>query len=133
MDEDFNIKILSEWLRRLNGIPAKKGRKETLLDIAGIEHLENHWSYIYMYFFNPRASHGLSRLFIDSMQDLISKKGKKKPLAMKSFSVLREDAVPDEKGNKKRIDLLLQNDEEAIIIENKVYAKLYNRLDLYWV
>ena len=51
---------------------------------------------------------------------------------MASFSVLREEAVKDEKGNMKRIDLLLQNDNEAIIIENKVYASLYNRLDLYW-
>jgi len=132
MHEDLNLKTLSEWLRRQNCIPPKKGRKETFLDIAGIEHLENHWSYIYMYFFSPNGTHGMSRLFIDTLQDLICKKGKKEPLVMKSFSVLREDAVPDEKGNKKRIDLLLQNDEEAIIIENKVYAKLYNRLDLYW-
>lgn len=44
------IQLLSDWLKEQNHIPAKRVRKETLLDIAGIDHLENHWSYIYMYF-----------------------------------------------------------------------------------
>lgn len=127
-----DIEILGQWLKHQNGIPKKRARKETLLDIAGIEHLENHWSFIYLYFFNPKASHGLSRLFIDSLQEIICKRTKRPALSMSSFSVLREDPVPDEKGNMKRIDLLLQNDNEAIIIENKVYANLNNRLDLYW-
>ena len=102
------------------------------MDIAGIEHLENHWSFIYLYFFNPKGSHGLSRLFVDTLQHLICEDTGKAALSMDSFSVVREEAVPDEKGNMKHIDLLLQNDDEAIIIENKVYAKLYNRLELYW-
>ena len=123
---------LSDWLKHLNNLPQKRTRQETLLDIVGIEHLENHWSDIYAYFFNPKASHGLSRLFIDSLQDVLCAKTGKEPLEMRTFSVSREQGVKDEKGNTKRIDLLLQNDDEAIIIENKVYASLYNRLDLYW-
>lgn len=126
------LNTISEWLARLQEIPKKQMHKETLLDIAGIEHLENHWSYIYMYFFNPNASHGLSRLFIDALQEIICKKTHRQTLTMALFSVLREEPVPDEKGNMKRIDLLLRNDHEAIIIENKVYAKLNNRLDVYW-
>lgn len=129
---DISIENLQSWLDNLNRIPKKRLRQETLLDIAGIGHLENHWSYIYIYFFNTKGSHGMSRLFIDSLQSIIREKTGKPELAMNSFSVLREDTVPDEDGNKKRIDILLQNDTEAIIIENKVYAQLYNRLDLYW-
>lgn len=129
---DKELELLSDWLKHQNDLPKKRTHKETLLDIAGIDHLENHWSDIYAYFFNPKASHGLSRLFIDSLQDILCSKTKQSPLMMKSFSVLRECGVQDEKGNTKRIDLLLQNEDEAIIIENKVYAALYNRLDLYW-
>lgn len=129
---DKELELLSDWLKRQNDLPKKRTHKETLLDIAGIDHLENHWSDIYAYFFNPKASHGLSRLFIDSLQDILCSKTEQSPLMMKSFSVLRECGVQDEKGNTKRIDLLLQNEDEAIIIENKVYAALYNRLDLYW-
>lgn len=126
------LSLLSDWLKRQNDLPKKRTHKETLLDIAGIDHMENPWSDIYAYFLNPKSSHGLSRLFIDSLQNIISSKTGLSPLIMTTFSVLREDAVQDEKGNKKRIDLLLKNDDEAIIIENKVYAPLYNRLDLYW-
>ena len=129
---DKELELLSDWLKHQNDLPKKRTHKETLLDIAGIDHLENHWSDIYAYFFNPKASHGLSRLFIDSLQDVLCSKTEQSPLMMKSFSVLRECGVQDEKGNTKRIDLLLQNEDEAIIIENKVYAALYNRLDLYW-
>lgn len=129
---DKELELLSDWLKRQNDLPKKRTHKETLLDIAGIDHLENHWSDIYAYFFNPKASHGLSRLFIDSLQDILCSKTEQSLLMMKSFSVLRECGVQDEKGNTKRIDLLLQNEDEAIIIENKVYAALYNRLDLYW-
>lgn len=129
---DKELELLSDWLKHQNDLPKKRTHKETLLDIAGIDHLENHWSDIYAYFFNPKASHGLSRLFIDSLQDILCSKAEQSPLMMKSFSVLRECGVQDEKGNTKRIDLLLQNEDEAIIIENKVYAALYNRLDLYW-
>lgn len=131
-NKELSLRDLSDWLRGQNKIPKKVVRKETLMEIAGIEHLENHWSFIYLYFFNPKGSHGLSRLFVDTLQRLICEETGKAALSMDSFSVVREDAVPDEKGNMKRIDLLLQTDDEAIIIENKVYAKLYNRLELYW-
>jgi hypothetical protein len=67
------IQLLSDWLKEQNHIPAKRVRKETLLDIAGIDHLENHLSYIYMYFLNPTASHGMSQLFVDTLQNMISK------------------------------------------------------------
>lgn len=131
--ERLSLEELSVWLKNLKHIPKKLARKETFLDIAGIEHLENHWSFIYLYFFNPKASHGLSRLFADSLLTLIAKKSPQKPmLSLEFFSVQREVPVSDEKGNMKRIDLLLKNEAEAVIIENKVYASLYNRLDLYW-
>ena len=123
---------LSDWLSRQNDIPKKRIHKETLLDITGIDHLENHWSDIYAYFMNPNASHGFRRLFIDSLLNIISSKTLQSSLRMNTFSVHREETIKDKNGNKKRIDILIVNDEEAIIIENKVYAPLYNRLDLYW-
>ena len=41
------MEMLSDWLKHLNNLPQKRTRQETLLDIVGIEHLENHWSDIY--------------------------------------------------------------------------------------
>lgn len=67
---DLNIKEIHSWLKSQNHLPKRKLRKETLLDIMGIEHLENHWSYIYKYFFDPNGSHGMSRLFVDTLQKI---------------------------------------------------------------
>ena len=132
--ENNDLDELQKWLNeRKYAIPKKQVRKETILDIAGIEHLENNWSDIYRYFFDTNASHGLSRLFIDSLQNILKEKNNQYiPITMEHFKVSREVAVQDKNGNNKRIDLLLYNDDEAIIVENKVYASLYNRLDLYW-
>lgn len=123
---------LQSWLSSLKQIPKKQLRTSTLMDIVGISHLENNWSDIYAYFFNQNENHGLGRLFIDTLNDLVAQCTGCPLLEMSEYSVIREDSVPDNKGNLKRIDLLIQNEEEAFIIENKVYARLYNRLDLYW-
>lgn len=123
---------LQSWLSSLKQIPPKQQRKNTLMDIVGISHLENNWSDIYAYFFKQNENHGLGRLFIDTLNELTAQCTGCPPLEMSEYSVVREDMVPDNKGNLKRIDLLIQNDEEVFIVENKVYARLYNRLDLYW-
>lgn len=123
------FKELSEWLSQENlQIPKKQKQEKTFMDIAGISRLENHWSDIYAYFFNPKEKHGLGRLFIKTLNTLIAEKTGKAELSMEKFSVIREYSVEDDK----RIDLLIKNEKEAIIIENKVYAKLTNDLDIYW-
>lgn len=127
-----NLEELQTWLSRQNNIPKKRYRVNTLMDIVGVTHLENNWSDVYAYFFKQHESHGLGRLFIDTLKDLVAQATGKPTLEMSDYNVVREEGVLDEKGNNKRIDLLIQNEEEAFIIENKVYAKLYNRLDLYW-
>lgn len=126
---NVTLEELSEWLSQENlQIPKKQKQEKTFMDIAGISRLENHWSDIYAYFFNPKEKHGLGRLFIKTLNTLIAEKTGKAELSMEKFSVIREYSVEDDK----RIDLLIKNEKEAIIIENKVYAKLTNDLDIYW-
>ena len=122
------LKELSEWLsQNQKCIPKKQIREKTFMDIAGISIYENNWSDIYAYFFNPKEKHGLGRLFIEALNTLVSEKTGKKPLLMDKFSVFREYPIEG-----KWIDLLIKSEKEAIIIENKVYANLYNPLDIYW-
>ena len=125
---DNSLQELSSWLSGCKYIPPKRSRQRTLLDIAGINHRENSWSDIYAYFFNPKEKHKLGRLFIDSFNALIEQKSGLKPLKLESFTITREKTNDD----KKRIDLLIKNEEEALIIENKVYAEVYNDLSSYW-
>ena len=124
---DNSLQELSSWLSGCKYIPPKRSRQRTLLDIAGINHRENSWSDIYAYFFNPKEKHKLGRLFIDSFNALIEQKSGLKPLKLESFTITREKTNDD----KKRIDLLIKNEEEALIIENKVYAGVYNDLSSY--
>lgn len=125
---DNSLQELNSWLSGCKDIPPKRLRQRTLLDIVGINHRENSWSDIYAYFFNPKEKHKLGRLFIDSFNTLIEQKYGLKPLKLESFTISREKA----NDNKKRIDLLIKNEEEALIIENKVYAGVYNDLSSYW-
>ena len=126
---DNNLQELNSWLSGCKDIPPKRLRQRTLLDIVGINHRENSWSDIYAYFFNPKEKHKLGRLFIDSFNTLIEQKPGLKSLKLESFTITREKTNDD----KKRMDLLIKNEEEAIIIENKVYAKLDNNdLSSYW-
>lgn len=125
---DNNLQELSSWLSRCKDIPPKRLRQRTLLDIVGINHRENSWSDIYAYFFNPKEEHKLDHLFVNALNVLIEQKSGLKPLKLEHFSIIREKVIDD----KKRIDILIQNEEEALIIENKVYAGLYNDLSSYW-
>ena len=131
---DTEIKECQEWLDKLklDDIPKHKERKKTIMDIAGIDHLETKWSSIYAYFFNPREKHGLGTLFYDSLSEILQKKEPNKKIQMNDFSVKTEEPAREEDGSTKFIDILLSDGEYAIIIENKVNAPLYNPLQTYW-
>ena len=122
-----NLNDLQTWLSECK-IPPRVKREKSFMNIAGIGHLENNWSLIYAYFFNPKEKHQLGRLFIDTFKALIERESSKTVPQLDTFSIIREHSTEDEK----RIDLLIKNEKEAIIIENKVHAKLYNPLPSYW-
>ncbi len=121
---------LQQFLNQ-NTIPQIKGNPTTFLGIARQPHYENVLSNIYAFFFNPNAEHGLKELFILSLFDCIKsiKLG-----ASKDFSNFSDYSIETESSTDKggRIDLLLNNGENAIIIENKMYHILNNDLWDYW-
>lgn len=130
----MSIKKCQEWLDKLklDDIPKHKERKKTIMDIAGIEHLETKWSLIYAYFFNPKESHGLGTLFYDSLSEILLHKNPNKKIQMNDFYVKTEVPAREKDGSTKFIDILLGDGEYAIIIENKVNASLDNPLQTYW-
>ena len=120
-----------EYFLQNNTIPKIKKNPKTFLGIAKQPHYENVLSNIYSFYFNVNEEHNLKDLFISSFQELIDETelGKKKQINLSSgFDIYTEFRT--NKGG--RIDLLLQNTEQAIIVENKVYHHLNNDLDDYW-
>ncbi|MGV6844935.1 MAG: PD-(D/E)XK nuclease family protein [Lutibacter sp.] len=125
-----------------NVIPKIKRKPKTFLGIAKQPHYENVWSNIYAFFFNINEVHGLKDLFISSLIECIdnaianNNEQNKEPKSkiIKDFSEFESFDINTEfRTNKNgRIDLLLHNENAAIIIENKVYHHLNNDLDDYW-
>jgi hypothetical protein len=124
---EMNLKKLESFIKSTS-IPAIKKRPTTFLGISKQPHYENVWSKIYAFFFKVSGEHHLNDLFIKSLVQLIGQKLGQEYSFSDRFSIETERSTP----TKKRIDLLLYSNEEAIIIENKVYHKLNNDLKDYW-
>jgi hypothetical protein len=107
--------------------PREEVREKNFLDIAGMPHYENVNSNLLRFFFDYTEEHGFQDLFLTSLLELI---GNVKDLRFIDWTVERE--VPTKTN--KRIDLAIQSVDEdnVIIIENKVYHLLNNDLDDYW-
>lgn len=108
----------------------------SILDISGLPHSEEVISNWYAFFFNSSAAHGFQTLFSDTLIELITAAGQQ-PVKLDKCSVIRERSATS-----KRIDLLLYDEafsedgeecyRNAIIIENKINADLYNNLKIYY-
>lgn len=115
-------------------IPFIPEKVKTFFDIGGFASKEVIISNFYAYYFDPNESHGFGSLFLDVLIQLINERDK--PFSnefLESFSVFKE--VLTEERN--RIDLVIKdsrdnNPDRAIIIENKIYAELYNDLEDYY-
>ena len=127
----IDLNKLQYFLTR-NDIPIIKGKPKTFLGIAKQPHYENVLSNIYAFYFDVHEVHKLKDLFVTSIMELINASSLAKE--NKVFDTFLNYEVLTEYGtkNQKRIDILLQNNEQAIIIENKVYHFLNNYIDEYY-
>lgn len=128
----MRLEQLQEFLNNTD-IPKIKKQPKTFLGIAKQPHYENVMSNILAFYFKTSEEHNLEDLFITSLLELIFEQEPytqhKELFEFSDFSVQTE--VSTTKGG--RIDILLHNNEKAIIIENKVYHHLkYNDLEDYW-
>ncbi len=129
---DNYIHELTNFLKE-NNIPAIEKKETTFLEIARQPHYENVISNIYAFFLNPYEKHKLDELFISSLLHLIEKKVRINHL-QKQISFSNDFEIEREKGTegRKRIDLLITDNENVIIIESKIYHELNNPLGTYW-
>ncbi|KGK30528.1 PD-(D/E)XK nuclease family protein [Cellulophaga sp. E6(2014)] len=130
-DIDLKLEELQAFLDQ-NEIPKIKGKPKTFLGIAKQPHYENVLSNMYAFYFKVNEVHKFNDLFITSFLECIkaSKLGAAKETLQTFYDFDVETEFPTGKGG--RIDLLLNNREQAIIIENKVYHHLNNDLKDYW-
>tara|TARA_R110001592_G_scaffold162584_3_gene396142 strand:- start:19887 stop:21008 length:1122 start_codon:yes stop_codon:yes gene_type:complete len=125
----MNLAQLHSFLEQAE-IPEVKKPPKTFLGIAKQPHYENVLSNIYAFYFNVDEEHNLSDLFIKSLLELLNSDLKRlnKTIDLVECNISTEPRTEDNG----RIDLLLENDDNAIIIENKVWHRLDNNLKDYW-
>lgn len=117
--------MYQELLDNFAKLPKKKANDETFISICGHPHYEKVASNILAFFFDTKREHNLKDLFVKS---LIEAAGENAEDFSDNFS--SETEVYTNKGN--YIDLLLRSEERNIVVENKIYAWLYNDLDDYY-
>jgi hypothetical protein len=107
-------------------LPTHENRPLTFMEIAGYPHYENVCSNILAYFLDPEQQHGLGTLVLDALMDVGEGNSSNESMSS-NLSVERE--VYTDAGN--RIDILIESDTHAILIENKIFAGVKNPLAEY--
>ncbi|MFN0190068.1 MAG: PD-(D/E)XK nuclease family protein, partial [Bacteroidia bacterium] len=118
----------------LKDIPSKE---LTLFDIAGFPHYETVLSNFYSYYFDPNGKHNFSELFLNALSEIIKSKTKGDSVITNIKNCYTETEVNTING--KFIDIVIyepseiyNEPENAIIIENKINASVYNDLMEYY-
>ena len=106
-------------------LPPHPDRQPTLLEIAGCAHKENACSSVLAFFLDPEKSHGLGTLFLDALAQVGGIQDQETIAG--NVSIEREEHT----GAGNRIDLLIQSDSHAILVENKIWASINNPFDDY--
>lgn len=128
-----------DWLKNLfSHFPESPKIRKTIFDIAGFPRWENVNSNTLAFYLDENEEHGFGRLFFNSLlQLLVEKRAIPKDyieLYETNYTVERETYA-----DTKRIDILIKSTEGiaedklwTIIIENKLFAGIYNDLNIYW-
>ena len=116
-----SVQLLDEFKQ----LPSHPERLPTFLEITGYPHYENACSRILAFFFDPQRPHGLGTLFLDALAQ-VGRIQNRETIAS-NVSVKCEEST----RAKKRIDILIQSDSHAILIENKIYSGVDNPFDEY--
>lgn len=131
MKADFDM--LEQLLKRFNESNiANKAEKaeDNIFEIAGYPHYENVVSNILSFFFDTTEQHGYKDLYIKSLLNCYLAKSGRDDISSESIitsNIEREYS----NGSDKRIDLLIDCGSFLVLVENKIYASLYNDLDIY--
>ena len=112
---------VAKLLDDFRALPGRVERPRTFMDIAGYPHYENVCSNILAFFLDPGEPHGLGTLVLDALASAGSIVATDGGIGA-NVSVERE--VSTEAGN--RIDILIESDTQAVLIENKIFAAVGN-------
>jgi hypothetical protein len=109
--------------------PKKKKEKITFFDVTGYPHYENVASNILKFLFDINEEHGFRDLWLKSLMEVYNQKTEIK-IGLNSLDVVNIEREYSN-GTEKRIDLLIDARPLIVVVENKIYASVYNPFDIY--
>ena len=125
-----NICVLNDCYKKLiekaKEIKISNDIETNFFEVCGFPNYEHVVSNVLKFFFNDREEHGFGNLWLKSL--LSAYKQKINPDIYSVFDIYREYSDRD---TTKRIDVLIDCGDLLLVIENKIYADLYNDLDEY--
>ena len=104
----------------------KPDKTPTFLEVARINEKEIYISNLLAFFFDEGAPHPLGNIFFRALYQL-GTKGKTPEEDTEIRSVSREHLT----DKNKKIDILIQTNHHVVVIEAKIWARLYNDLEDY--
>lgn len=119
---DLNLQKFKEALASLK-FPSP--RQKTFLEIIDLHRIESVSSKVLAYLLDSEANHGLGNLGLLALIRAAKIKNKRIPKSLKVSTEYPCD------GNKGRIDIVVEMQDQLIIIENKIAHSLNNPFDLY--
>lgn len=117
---------IQKWQKILHDINSIKNTQpqRTFMQISGFPHYEKVCSNILKFYFDSHNEHDLRDLFYRALLLCILPENEVNPVS----EVSAENEV---NCDGKFLDLLLESDQYVVGIENKIWAALYNDLDVY--
>lgn len=121
----MNIQHLVKLIDEFDELP-KIISQSTYLEICRYprSRFEEICSRILCFFFDPTNEHGFNELFIQSLLDITSNK----ELCFKNNQI---QVINEVNSEGKRLDILIKCPDFVIGIENKIFAQVYNPLEIY--
>ena len=116
-------KMFDEYRRK--ELDHKPDKIPTLLEVARIHYKENYISNILAFFFDEHNPHPLGNIFFRVLYKLAT--GEEMEEDTEITSVHREYLT----DKNKRIDILIETNLHVVVIEAKIWARLYNDLEDY--
>lgn len=111
----------AELIDAFGEVPSSPERLPTLMEIAGFPHYERVCSNVLAFFLDPSKPHGFGTLFLDALAHVGKIAGQGSAI---SGDVQVDREARTDAGN--FVDILIQSDSHAIVIENKIFAGAAN-------
>lgn len=123
----MELNQLKELLGKIAELPSLEEKEATIFSIGARGHFENPTTDVLAFFLDNNASHHLGNTALEALLGLLPDEVSSSLNANLISTPERE--VATDNGN--RIDLLLESDEWALVLENKVFHNQNNPFDDY--